>query len=137
MSEGVLLDTCALIWTINESKLTDTALSDIQSNAEAGTLFVNPISAWEIGLLVAKNRLSLPLSVEKWFARIKTNPGFRFAELSTDILIRATRLPGSPPNDPMDRMMIAMARENGFQLMTRDRQIIAYADMGYVRVIRC
>jgi PIN domain nuclease of toxin-antitoxin system len=45
--------------------------------------------------------------------------------------------PGTPPRDPMDRMLIATARELAATLVTRDRAIIAYGEQGHVRVVGC
>jgi PIN domain nuclease of toxin-antitoxin system len=42
-------------------------------------------------------------------------------------LIQSTRLPGKPPVDPADRILIATAQLNGASLVTADKQILAYA----------
>ena len=44
-------------------------------------------------------------------------------------------LPGSPPADPADRMLIATARRRGLTLVTADRRILDYAAAGHVQVI--
>jgi len=75
--------------------------------------------------------------VKKWFDQVLAQPGFTLADLTTDILIESNSLPGEAPVDPMDRMMIAMARNNGYTIMTRDRAIIAYGEKGYVQVLSC
>ncbi len=64
-------------------------------------------------------------------------PVARLAEFSVTILIRSAFLPGEPPADPADRMIIATARENGHTIVTRDRQILAYAEEGLVAAQRC
>ena len=46
-------------------------------------------------------------------------------------------LPGTPPNDPADRILIATARELAATLVTRDRAIIAYGETGNVSVVEC
>ena len=61
----------------------------------------------------------------------------KLAELSPDILIAASFLPGKPPNDPMDRILIATARELAATLVTRDRAVIAYGEQGNVSVLAC
>ena len=137
MSQGILLDTCALIWTVNGSDLSESAIKKINASAGNGALFVNPMSAWEVGMLSSKGRLTLSMSVRRWFERIADNPAFQLAELSHGILINSTALPGSPPNDPVDRIMLAMARENDLELMTRDREILNYAGEGHARAISC
>jgi PIN domain nuclease of toxin-antitoxin system len=61
----------------------------------------------------------------------------RLADLSSDILIAASFLPGKPPNDPADRILLATAREFGATLVTRDREMIAYGEAGNVSVVAC
>ena len=61
----------------------------------------------------------------------------RLAELSPDILIAASFLPGTPPRDPMDRILIATARELAATLVTRDRAMLAYGEKGNVSVLAC
>jgi PIN domain nuclease of toxin-antitoxin system len=64
-------------------------------------------------------------------------PGVRLAELSPDLLIASSFLPGSPPRDPTDRIIAATARELGATLITRDRTLIAYGEQGHVSVVEC
>lgn len=54
------------------------------------------------------------------------------ADLTPDIFIASSFLPGKPPNDPADRILIATARELAATLVTRDRAIIAYGEQGNV-----
>ena len=66
-----------------------------------------------------------------------TQPGVREAPFTADIAIESSHLPGAPPKDPADRLLIATARHLNLVLVTRDREIIAYARAGYIRAIRC
>jgi len=100
-------------------------------------VFVSPITAWEVGQLVSRNRLNLLATPRGWFQRLLAIPGTRLADLSPDILIAASFLPGTPPRDPMDRILIATARELAATLVTRDRAIIAYGAQGNVSVVAC
>ncbi len=89
------------------------------------------------GLLVSRNRLGLSTKPERWFQHLLTVPGVRLAELSPDILIASSFLPGDPPRDPADRIIIATARELGATLITRDGFILKYAEHGQVSTIAC
>src|SRR5205807_5903837 len=103
--------------------------------ARAGiATYVSPITAWEVGQLVSRNRLNLGTMPERWFARILAMPNVHLADLSPDILIAASFLPGAPPSDPMDRILIATARELAATLVTRDREMLAYGETGNVSV---
>jgi PIN domain nuclease of toxin-antitoxin system len=98
---------------------------------------VSPITAWEIGLLAARGRISLAISPEKWFRRFLEAPGVRLADMPPDVLIASSFLPGAPPNDPADRIIAATAREFDYRVVTRDRQLLAYAEAGYCRALVC
>lgn len=103
----------------------------------AGTTYISPISAWEIGMLAAKGRLQLLIRPERWFANLFEVPGVLLAELSPDMLIASSHLPGKPPRDPIDRILAATAREIGATLITRDRGLIDYGGQGHIAVVEC
>lgn len=100
-------------------------------------IHVSPITAWEIAMLMAKRRLRSTLPAERWFARLMATPGFRSVDLSADILMASWSLPGKLNSDPADRIIAATARANGLTVMTRDRQLLAYAREGYLRAVAC
>jgi PIN domain nuclease of toxin-antitoxin system len=62
-------------------------------------------------------------------------PGVRLLELTPDIAIESTRLPGTPHGDPADRIMMASARLTGGRLATCDRGIIDYSTQGHLAVL--
>jgi PIN domain nuclease of toxin-antitoxin system len=57
--------------------------------------------------------------------------------LTIEILTNSCGLPGSPPDDPADRIIIATARETDLTVVTRDRQILKYSRAGHVRTLVC
>jgi PIN domain nuclease of toxin-antitoxin system len=134
----LLLDTHAAIWITEDQPLAKGAIQAIDAAYRAGSVvFVSAITAWEIGLLVSRNRLSLVAKPERWFQRLLAIPGVRLAELSPDILIAASFLPGTPPRDPADRIILATARDLGATLITRDRLMLKYGEGGQVSTIPC
>jgi PIN domain nuclease of toxin-antitoxin system len=140
MSElpALLLDTHAAIWIVEDQPIASSATEAVDAAHRAGsTVFVSAISAWEIGLLVSRNRLSLVASPERWFQRLLAIPGIRLAELSPSILIASSFLPGTPPRDPADRIILATARDIGATLITRDRLLLKYGEDGQVSTIPC
>lgn len=102
-----------------------------------GVVLVSAITAWEVGLLVSLNRLKLLMTPQRWYAQLLSLPGMQLAELSPDILLASSFLPGTPPRDPADRIIIATARDQGAALITRDRLILNYGDDGQVSTIAC
>ncbi len=134
----ILLDTCALIWIANEDPISPGALkllNDVK-DINNGTQ-VSPISAWEIGLLCARKRLLMSSPPETMFKNVTDIPGVGLAPMLPDTLIASSFLPGEPPADPADRIIIATARIHGLQIMTRDQHILRYSRDGYVMSIQC
>lgn len=134
----LLLDTCAAIWVAEDAVLADEAVDAIDKAGDEGNpLLISPISAWEIGLLVARGRLALPVGVQDWFDRLVETPSVELAHLPPNVLIASSFLPGVPPRDPSDRIMIATAREQNLTIVTRDRCILNYAAAGHVQALPC
>lgn len=138
MTVPLLLDTCALIWMGKDEELSDEAVAAIDAASDRSEdVAISPISAWEIGMLASKGRFASPLTPQTWFDRFTTGAGFRLSQLSPQVLIASSFLPGSPPSDPIDRIIIATARSEDLTLVTRDRAILDYGKAGHVKVIRC
>src|SRR5438046_553814 len=131
MSEAapLLLDTCAVLWLGNDERLAAEAVNVIErARAEAEFIYVSPIIAWEIGLLVSKCKMTSLMSPRRCFQRFMQTPGLRLADMPPDVLIGCSFLPGTPPKDPADRILVATAREYGCTLVTRDRPLLNYAE---------
>jgi PIN domain nuclease of toxin-antitoxin system len=135
---GLLLDTCAAIWLAEDEPLSENAAKTIDQAGKSGTtIYVSPMTAWEIGLLNARGRLAMSTSPKKWFEALLAVPGISLTDLSTEILIASSFLPGDPPRDPADRIIVATAREHGLQLVTRDKALLAYAKQGHLNALAC
>jgi PIN domain nuclease of toxin-antitoxin system len=131
------MDTCAVLWLANGDPMAGAGLAAIRAAQALDAAFVSPITAWEIRTKVAKRRLRLDLDSEAWFGRFLGLPGIRLAELTPRVLVASTVLPGRPPADPGDRIVIATARAMGAPVVTPDRQILPYAGAGHVRAVPC
>lgn len=133
----LLLDTCALLWTVNRDPLAPRARKAITQAASAGELYLSPVSAWEIGLFVRRGRLHLAISAEKYIDRVFRLPGVRVATLTPEIAVRSSHLPGNLRDDPADRMLLATALVMGLRLVTRDERLLAYGASGFAAVMPC
>ena len=134
----LLLDTHTAVWIVEDQPIATEAAKAIDAAHQAGGIvFVSAISAWEIGLLVSRNRMSLVARPERWFQRLLAVPGVQLADLSPDILIASSFLPGTPPRDPADRIILATARELGATLITRDSLLLEYGKAGQVSTMAC
>ena len=133
----LLLDTNAAIWLARD-ELKASASEKLDEAARMGVAtYLSPITAWEVGQLVSRNRLSLGATPQRWFARILAMPNVHLAELSPDILFASSFLPGNPPRDAADRILLATARDLGATLITRDRALLKYGEDGQVSTIEC
>jgi PIN domain nuclease of toxin-antitoxin system len=136
--QPLLLDTCAVVWLAESQKLAPAAVHALNEANETGaTAYISPITAWEIGMLASRDRLKLLITPQRWFARLFEAPGVKLANMSPDLLIAASFLPGEPPRDPADRIIVATARDYGCTLITRDRLLLDYGEQGHVRVLEC
>lgn len=134
----LLWDTCAAIWIYEKAPLSQAALDTLAAAHRDGvTSYVSPITAWEVGMLTSRGRLQLLIRPERWFANLFDVRGVRLADMSPDTLIASSFLPGSPPRDPFDRIIVATARDLGATLITRDRALLDYGEQGHVKVVEC
>ena len=135
--QPLLLDTHAAIWLVRDELVTS-ALDALDAAAQAQVpTYVSPITAWEVGHLVSLDRLNLLMTPERWFRRLLDQPGVRLADMSPELLIASSFLPGKRLRDPADRIIAATARDLGARLVTRDRALIAYGAAGHISVMAC
>lgn len=135
---ALLLDTCAVIW-ISAGKPIASATEGVMrtANANNSPIYLSPITAWELGLLVSRGRMPSTISEQAVLDRILAQPSVGYAQMPPEVLIDASYLPGTPPNDPADRIIIATAREYAMTIVTRDRLILKYANEGHVKALAC
>jgi PIN domain nuclease of toxin-antitoxin system len=126
-----------MLFLANESRMDDEARWEISEAAYDGRLYLSPMTAWEIGIGVAKGRISLPLAPLDFVDRFIDRMQAKLSPLSPAILISSSNLPGTIHRDPMDRILIATARALDMVLVTSDGPILAYAKSGHVRTRRC
>jgi len=123
------LDTHAWIWHLQDD---DTQWARgtsplLERSGAHGHLMVSDMSYWEVAVKAAKGKLRLSADVTAWLQRAETAPDIRYRPVTRPVLLHSTRLAGTSPGDPVDRMLIAMAQIDGVPLVTVDRQIIEYA----------
>lgn len=128
----IVLDTHIWVWWVHgDSQLTRRQAKVIDA-AEVDLIGVSAISVWEVAKLVEYNRLKLPCPLGDWFDEALNYPGIRLVELSPEIAIESTRLPGEFHRDPADQLIVATARIYDCRLVTSDSKILKYP---YVKAI--
>ena len=124
----IVIDTHTLIWWVSGhqslSKKAHKAIKDtLRSNEE---VLISSISAWEISMLIQKNRLVLSMDLDSWLEEVSQIEGTRFISVDNDISVKSTTLPGEFHKDPADRMIVATARKFSAPLVTADEKILNY-----------
>ena len=112
-------------WTHGDDRLTKTQEEIIKAN-ETDVIGVSAISCWEIAKLVQYKRLELPCSLDQWFEQALGYSGLRLMELTPEVAIESTRLPGDFHRDPVDQIVVATARVHRCPLVTSDNRILRY-----------
>jgi PIN domain nuclease of toxin-antitoxin system len=125
-SEMIIIDTHIWVWWVHDdTKLTKAQLEIIETN-EADVIGVSAISLWEVAKLVEYKRLTLPCAINEWFEQALSYPGIRILELTPEIAIASTQLPGEFHRDPTDQIIVATARVYDCVLVTSDEKVINY-----------
>ena len=128
----IMLDTHAWVWwTIDPARLSQRQRVEIAGH-EDDQIGVSAISCWEVAKLCEYGRLELPVELDEWFRAALGYPGVSLLELTPEIAIESTRLPGGFHRDPSDQIIVATARVRQCPLVTSDDKIAGYP---YVRTL--
>ena len=132
---GYLLDTHVWLWIISgaSDEVSDLFFSEVQEWRCTGSVYLSPISCWELGLLEVAGHIALDQPLQTLWERDTDPDTCRIAELSAPILIESTRLPGDLHRDPADRILAATTRVNKLTLITRDKRLLDYAKQGHIK----
>lgn len=124
----IAVDTHVLVWLATGARqmISKKAMKRITEELDRGEIWVSAISAWEIAMLVERERLILSVDVESWLGKVSEIDAIRFQPVSNKIAIESVRLPGEFHKDPADRIIVATARTMGLALITADEKIQAY-----------
>jgi PIN domain nuclease of toxin-antitoxin system len=122
----IVLVTHVWVWWVHGDAQITPSQSSVIKEAESAVIGVSAISCWEVAKLVERGRLILPRPVDEWLSLALDYPGVRLIELSPEISVASTRLPGDFHRDPADQIIVATARVNDCSLVTSDQKIISY-----------
>ncbi len=124
-----LLDTHAILWTLNDDACLGNYARKIVTKAVSHELAISALSLLEISMLIEKRRIHLDLASIDFLKKIETS--FTVIPLDAIIASEAMQIPLSH-GDPFDRVIVATARSQGLTLLTKDRAI---TESGLVPVI--
>jgi PIN domain nuclease of toxin-antitoxin system len=107
-----------------------------------GTLFVSPITAWELSIAAQKpphrDRPQLNSTISKWFPAAIRATSAKLIPIQQTIAIEAAEVPvATGHKDPGDCYLIATSRVRKIPIVTRDPVMRKLATDGYLDVIVC
>jgi PIN domain nuclease of toxin-antitoxin system len=122
----ILLDTHIWVWWVQGDVRLRVDHLRILAENEARGLGVSILSCWEVAKLVEVGRLAFSCPVLEWLEQALAYPGIRLLELTPQIAVASTQLPGVFHRDPADQIIVATARELDLPLLTVDQRILDY-----------
>lgn len=127
-----LLDTPILLWSLLEpDRLSDAIRAELENHQNE--LWLSPISAWEMALLVEKGRITIEAeNPEQWIREMLRHAPLREASLNLDVAL-ASRTLDLEHQDPADRFIAATALVNDLVLMTADARLL---NSGQIRTLQ-
>jgi PIN domain nuclease of toxin-antitoxin system len=141
--KGVLLDTHVFYRLASGARpLGNEALTAIVASQASGTLFVSPISAWELSIARQKpdhrDPPRLNTTISKWFRAAVSATSAKVIPIGLKIAIDAAEIPVmSGHKDPGDCYLVATSRVRKIPLVTHDVVVRRIASDGYLDVIVC
>ena len=124
----ILLDTHAWICIEGDTQRVGRKAQALLAWAEARErIRVSPVSLFEIVALHTAGRLRLSRPAEGWIQDSLSAAGVRLAEVTPAVAIDAGAIPRTALADPVDRLLVATARQLDATLLTADQQILQYA----------
>ena len=132
-----LLDTHVCIWSAegNEQQLGSRTRRLLGRAQSTDAVRISPVTIFEVTALYTLGRLRLTRAPEPWTREYLGQPGVRIVVLTPAIAIDAGAIPRTALADPLDRLLVATARQNAATFVTCDERILDYAEAtGLVRV---
>lgn len=133
---ALLLDTHVWLWFVEgRAERLDAAIPErLERAARGGGLHISAITLWELGMLIAKGRLTIA-DLDHWILESRRVPGIRVEPVDDAVALESGRLPAPLHGDPADRLLVATARARDATLVTCDAELIAYGAEGHVLVM--
>jgi PIN domain nuclease of toxin-antitoxin system len=126
----LLLDTHVCIWSGegDERRLGARTRRLLHRAQSQGSVRISPLTIFEITALHTMGRLRLTRTPEQWTRDYLSLTGVRVVEFSAAIALDAGAIPRTVLSDPLDRLLVATARQNDATFVTCDEKIVDYAN---------
>ena len=125
----LLLDTHVWIWSVegDARRIGRQARRLLAQFAPRDALRVSPATLFEVTALHTAGRLDLARPLEQWIREALEVTSVRIATLSPAIAVDAGHIPRTSLADPLDRLLVATARQLDATFLTSDARILHYA----------
>lgn len=121
---ALLLDTHTFLWFIgNHPRLSRVAADRIADPGEI--VLVSVVNAWEIVIKMSTGKLTLDKPVAEIWRNAVLQDGFGVLDVTTPHVLALEELP-MHHRDPFDRLLIAQAIAEGYQIVSADAAFDAY-----------
>ena len=124
-----LLDTHVWLWIVegHSQRIGRRTVRLVEQWAEHSALRISPLSVFEVAQLYASGRLQLSRTLEQWTTAALETVGGRVVPLTVGAATDAGTMGLIAVPDPLDRLLIATARQSDATFVTADRLILDYA----------
>ncbi|MBI4763879.1 MAG: type II toxin-antitoxin system VapC family toxin [Deltaproteobacteria bacterium] len=124
-----LIDTHTFLWSVSDpdrlGKKARTVLEDPNNS-----IWISVVSFWEISLKHAVGKLDLVNVLPEAFPDIAKQMQFEVLNLSALEAATFYKLPKMSHKDPFDRLIIWQAIQQKLPIISKDKQVIAYKELG-------
>ena len=121
-----LLDTHILLWSLLEPERLHRKVASVLEDRE-NTLWISPVTTWEIMILAEKGRIILNNEPQQWLEAVYGKIPFKQAVLNHTVAMQSRKI-ALPHQDPADRFIAASAVIYELILITADINLIKAAD---------
>ena len=124
----IILDTHIWLWWI-ANDLDSMGHKRVKMIENEDIVAVSAISCFEVAWLEHHNRISLPVSKEKWLDMALDGSGIILLPITPEIACKAVDL-SEHHSDPQDRIIIATSLIHNALLMSSDKKFVQYKELG-------
>jgi len=118
-----VLDTCALLWwSLDPGQFSQPAIEAIEKMERHKNGITPSMAVWEIAIKVKNKKLDLGVPIDTYVSRLQKSDVVKILPVDENVLVKSVNLTWSH-RDPVDRIMVALALENGCSIITKDLEI--------------
>ena len=118
----LLLDTHVWWWYLIGSERLPARIRRALDSAD-GSVWLSPISVWELGMLAARGRIEIEGQYRAWVTSALQRVPVEEAPLTTEVALKSREIE-LPYRDPADRFLAATALAYDLTLVTVDKRLV-------------